>query len=75
MKILIVEDEEKLLKSIKEGLVHSGYAVDTALDGDEGSFMAFTNSYDLIIFYDFVNFYSPASVYDFKKNCRSFLFK
>ena len=47
--ILIVEDEEKLLKSIKEGLVHSGYAVDTALDGDEGSFMAFTNSYDLII--------------------------
>lgn len=49
MKILIVEDEEKLLKSVKEGLVHSGYAVDTALDGDEGSFMAFTNSYDLII--------------------------
>lgn len=40
MKILIVEDEEKLLKSIKEGLVHSGYAVDTALDGDEGSFMS-----------------------------------
>ena len=49
MKILLVEDEEKLLESIKEGLVHSGYVVDTALDGEEGSFMAFTNDYDLII--------------------------
>lgn len=49
MKILLVEDEEKLLETIKEGLVHSGYAVDTALDGEEGSFMAFTNDYDLII--------------------------
>lgn len=49
MKILLVEDEEKLLETIKEGLVHCGYAVDTALDGEEGSFMAFTNDYDLII--------------------------
>lgn len=49
MKILLVEDEEKLLKSIREGLVHSGYVVDTALDGEEGSFMAYTNDYDLII--------------------------
>lgn len=49
MKILLVEDEEKLLETIKEGLVHSGYVVDTALDGEEGSFMAFTNDYDLII--------------------------
>ena len=49
MKILLVEDEERLLESIREGLVHSGYVVDTALDGEEGSFMAFTNDYDLII--------------------------
>lgn len=49
MKILVVEDEERLLESIREGLVHSGYIVDTALDGEEGSFMAFTNDYDLII--------------------------
>ena len=49
MKILLVEDEEMLLESIREGLVHSGYVVDTALDGEEGSFMAFTNDYDLII--------------------------
>lgn len=49
MKILLVEDEERLLESIREGLAHSGYVVDTALDGEEGSFMAFTNDYDLII--------------------------
>lgn len=49
MKILVVEDEERLLESIREGLVHSGYVVDTALDGEEGSFMAFTNDYDIII--------------------------
>ena len=49
MKILLVEDEERLLESIREVLVHSGYVVDTALDGEEGSFMAFTNDYDLII--------------------------
>lgn len=49
MKILLVEDEERLLESIREGLVHSGYVVDTALDGEEGSFMAFTNDYNLII--------------------------
>lgn len=49
MKILVVEDEKKLLESIREGLEHSGYVVDTALDGEEGSFMAFTNDYDLII--------------------------
>ncbi|WP_010242638.1 response regulator transcription factor [Peptoniphilus rhinitidis] len=49
MKILVIEDEERLLESIREGLVHSGYVVDTALDGEEGSFMAFTNDYDLII--------------------------
>lgn len=49
MKILVVEDEKKLLKSIREGLEQSGYVVDTALDGEVGSFMAFTNDYDLII--------------------------
>ena len=49
MKILVVEDEEKLLQSIKEGLALSGYLVDTSSDGEEASFMAFTNDYDLII--------------------------
>lgn len=33
MKILVVEDQEKLAKSIKEGLEQHGYAVDTISDG------------------------------------------
>lgn len=33
MKILVVEDQEKLAKSIKEGLEQHGYAVDTVGDG------------------------------------------
>jgi DNA-binding response OmpR family regulator len=33
MKILVVEDQEKIAKSIKEGLEQHGYAVDTIGDG------------------------------------------
>lgn len=36
MKILIVEDEEKLAKSLKKGLEKEGYAVDYVLDGEAG---------------------------------------
>ena len=34
MKILIVEDEEKLRKSLAEGLRLKGYAIDVAGDGE-----------------------------------------
>ncbi len=36
MRILIVEDEEKLAKSLKKGLEKEGYAVDYCLDGEAG---------------------------------------
>ncbi len=49
MRLLIVEDEKALAESLKKGLTEQGYAVDIALDGEEGSFMAETESYDLII--------------------------
>lgn len=49
MRLLIVEDEKSLAENIKKGLVEQGYAVDIALDGEEGSFMAETETYDLII--------------------------
>ena len=35
MRILIVEDQEKLANSIKKGLEQNGYAVDTIYDGAE----------------------------------------
>ncbi|HZZ99593.1 MAG TPA: two-component system response regulator RppA [Candidatus Paceibacterota bacterium] len=36
MRILIVEDEEKLAQSLKKGLEHEGFAVDYVTDGEAG---------------------------------------
>lgn len=36
MRILIIEDNEKLALSLKRGLMHHGYAVDCLYDGDNG---------------------------------------
>lgn len=49
MRILVIEDEKKIATFIKRGLKEEGYAVDIALDGEEGHFMATTNDYDLVI--------------------------
>ena len=49
MRILLVEDNRSLVKSLKKGLTEESYAVDVAFDGDEGNFLASTNSYDVII--------------------------
>lgn len=49
MRILLIEDEHKLSDNIKKGLVESGYAVDQAFDGEEGLYLAESESYDVII--------------------------
>lgn len=49
MRILIIEDERRLSKIIKQGLVEDGFAVDQAFDGKEGKFLAESETYDLII--------------------------
>jgi heavy metal response regulator len=49
MRVLVVEDEEKIARFIQRGLKEEGYAVDMAKDGDEGHFMATTNEYDVIL--------------------------
>jgi heavy metal response regulator len=49
MKILVVEDEKKVLSFIKRGLEEEKYEVDTAMDGDEGLKMAVEKNYDLIV--------------------------
>ena len=36
MRILIIEDQEKLARAVKKGLEHFGYAVDMIHDGAEG---------------------------------------
>lgn len=48
-KILIIEDEQKVARSLGQGLQEEGYAVDIAFDGISGKDMALTNPYDLII--------------------------
>jgi heavy metal response regulator len=49
MRILVVEDEKKVVRFIRRGLEQEGYAVDVALDGIEGQHYAETHDYDAII--------------------------
>jgi heavy metal response regulator len=49
MRILVVEDEEKVASFIRKGLEEEHYAVDVALDGEEGLLLAEMNPYDLIV--------------------------
>lgn len=49
MRILIIEDELKLSDNIKQGLTESGFAVDQAMDGEEGQYLADSEEYDVII--------------------------
>ena len=49
MKVLVVEDSERLLRSLGQGLRQLGYAVDLAGDGEDGLAFAETYDYDVIV--------------------------
>ncbi|WP_417325766.1 response regulator [Halarcobacter sp.] len=49
MKILIIEDDEKIVNFLKKGLEEESYSVDYSLNGDEGIYLASVNDYDLIL--------------------------
>lgn len=49
MRVLIVEDEQALVKSIKKGLEQEGYKAETAETGEEGFFLVNEQAFDLII--------------------------
>jgi two-component system copper resistance phosphate regulon response regulator CusR len=49
MRILLVEDEEKIVNFLKKGLKEQSFAVDVAPDGEEALYFADINQYDLII--------------------------
>ena len=49
MRILLVEDEEKVARFIVRGLAAEGFAVDAAADGPSGLDLASTYNYDLIV--------------------------
>ena len=49
MRVLIIEDEPDLLKSLARGLRDEGYAVDSSDNGEDGLFNAQSNDYDAIL--------------------------
>ena len=69
MKILVIEDEQKLASFLEKGLLQAGYAVSTCYDGAKGLEAAASDSFDLIL----LDLMLPgANGFDVLKNLRSF---
>jgi DNA-binding response OmpR family regulator len=49
MKILVVEDDPKIARVLRDGLSEEKFVVDVASDGEQGEFLAATNHYDAIV--------------------------
>jgi two-component system OmpR family response regulator len=49
MRVLVVEDEKRLAAGLRKGLEAEGFAVDVALDGADGLWMARERAYDAIV--------------------------
>jgi DNA-binding response OmpR family regulator len=49
VRILLVEDQIQMVRMLRQGLEEEGFAVDTAMDGEEGDAKARTTPYDVII--------------------------
>ena len=48
-RLLVIEDQKKLQKSLQRGLSEEGYEVVSALTGEEGYFFATTEQFDALI--------------------------
>ena len=49
MRLLVVEDDADLNRQLVTALSDAGYAVDSAVDGEEGHFLGDTESYDAVV--------------------------
>ncbi|MEP6710207.1 MAG: response regulator transcription factor [Candidatus Saccharibacteria bacterium] len=49
MRVLVIEDEHKIARALKQALEQESYAVDVSYDGDDGFAMATTEPYDVAI--------------------------
>jgi DNA-binding response OmpR family regulator len=49
VRILIIEDEKKVAKALREGLEAEHYEVSVAANGEEGFFLASQGSFDLVL--------------------------
>jgi two-component system OmpR family response regulator len=49
VRLLIIEDDERLANALRRGLRERGHVVDCAIDGDEGEGLAAEGGYDAIV--------------------------
>ena len=49
VRLLLVEDDPDLSRSLKIDFGRAGYAVDTAMDGQRGEFLGMTENYDIVV--------------------------
>ena len=49
MRVLVVEDDPDLNRQLNRALTDAGYAVDVAMDGEEGHFLGDTEPYDAVV--------------------------
>lgn len=49
MRILIIDDDQRLCDTIKRGLEENSYAVDCVHDGEDGEYYAESTPYDVIV--------------------------
>jgi DNA-binding response OmpR family regulator len=49
MRVLVIEDEQKVAAFVRKGLEQEGYAVDVASDGEEGAYQSENYEYDAVI--------------------------
>jgi len=49
MKILLVEDDKKIVSFLTRGFEEDGYILEVALNGEDGEYLAKINHYDIIV--------------------------
>ncbi len=49
MRLLLIEDDQKIALFVKTGLKEAGFAVDHVVDGEDGMHLAITEPYDLAV--------------------------
>ena len=49
MRLLLIEDDQKIAFFVKTGLKEAGFAVDHVLDGEDGLHLALTEPYDIAV--------------------------
>jgi two-component system OmpR family response regulator len=49
VRVLVVDDDRRLVRALKRGLESEGFAVDVAFDADEGLWHATEHSYDALV--------------------------